>query len=746
MTAPQLASRIDAVKVYAAGATVTRIAELPASGGELPKIVEIAGLPLALDDSSLRVRVEAEQENAPIAGDVRIGLAVPPRQETPAPSLDSEVLAAAAEVRRIKDSLALIDNEISVLQQLQVPSRPAGEALIAPPPSPMSARLALANFRDEQIRARIQEKRETREQLRLARENLADLQQKQARASSARDARPDELRKSAVVSLSYQGDSPWTQSARLVVEYFVPGARWTPAYVCRLNSAESTATIAVRGLICQRTGEDWSGVRLELSTAEPVSWCELPQLRSLRLGRQQPVARKVGWRPPPVNAEILFEDFDRQRPKMFAATEQVSGKAEELSSVDISTRQQIIEKLESAELEQSFQEMFGDLDQFLSEPSSQDQAVFYAPSVHDFEDGVRSAPSVDSIAGRGVPAGAPPAPRYARAYAPSAHAPSANLPDLSDAQIISLAGEPTSEVDFFSHFLNYGLMRMGAASDPNKRGRLSVEQRHEAYLEILMRQKVAVSYSVLEVVQKAVSDAQKCLFAPLLAGGIDVREAAGSFDYAYSADGRVDVPSDWEFHSVALTAKNTTVEMRYVVVPREDDSVFRIVQLRNPLSAPLLAGPADIYVNGEYILSANIATVPPKGQMELGLGVEQAIKVARNTSYQEVRSGETLVALNELHHKIKIEIANNLSAEADIEVRERVPMPQKGAKVDVLIESVSPAWEKYEQLERGALALIESGYRWRVRVPPKDKTELCVHYIIKTFVDSEIIGGNRRED
>jgi hypothetical protein len=738
MTATQLASRIDAVKIYAAGATVTRIAELPASGGELPEIVEIAGLPLALDDSSLRVRVEAERENAPIAGDVRIGLAVPERQETPAPSLDEEVRAAAAEVRRIEDSLALIDNEIEVLHQLQVPSRPAGEAGKAPPPSPMSARLALANFSDELLRARIQEKRETREQLRLAQENLADLQQKQARASSARDARPDELRKSAVVSLSYQGDSPWTQPARLVVEYFVPGARWTPAYVCRLNSAERTATIAVRGLICQRTGEDWSGVRLELSTAEPVSWCELPQLRSLRLGRQQPVARKVGWRPPPVNAEILFEDFDRQQEKMFAATQQVSGKAEELSSVDISIRQQIIEKLESAELEQSFQEMFGDLEQFLSEPSRQEQV---GRGVDEFMD----LGSLDMLAGRGRAPGAPPAPRYQPAYAPSAHAPSANLPDLSDAQIISL-GETTLEVDFSSHFLNYGLMRMGAASDPNKRGGLSVEQRHEAYLEILMRQKVAVSYSVLEVVRQAVSDAKNCLLTALPAGGINVREVADSFDYAYSADGRVDVPSDGEFHSVALTAKNTTVEMRYVVVPRQDSSVFRIVQLRNPLSAPLLAGPADIYVDGEYILSANIATVPPKGQMELGLGVEQAIKVARNTSYEEIRSGETLVALNELHHKIKIEIANNLSAEADIEVRERVPMPQKGAKVDVLIESVSPAWEKYEQLERGALALIESGYRWRVQVPPKDKTELSVHYIIKTFVDSEIVGGNRRED
>src|SRR3569832_26739 len=71
----QLTSRIETVKVYSAGGRVTRIAEFPLTVGELPELVEIAGLPLALDDSSVRVRVEVDQGTAPLACDVRIGLA-----------------------------------------------------------------------------------------------------------------------------------------------------------------------------------------------------------------------------------------------------------------------------------------------------------------------------------------------------------------------------------------------------------------------------------------------------------------------------------------------------------------------------------------------------------------------------------------------------------------------------------------------------------------------------------------------
>ena len=316
MVIQKLSSRIDSVKIYAAGATITRIAQLNiTAAGELPTQIEIAELPLALDDSSVRVRAENKQGNTPIASDIRIGLAVPLPPETPNFPPDEEWRAAKNQVTRIEDIISLIDNEINVLNQLQVPERPDVEAGKAPPPSPMSARLALANFSDEQIRLKIQERRDNLAKLGKAKENLADLEQQKALASTARNAKPEELRKTVIVSLSYADDktSYLNKTIQLFVEYFVPGARWTPTYVCRLNSAENQATIAVRALICQRTGEDWSTVKLELSTANPIAWCGIPELSSLRLGKMQPEIRKVGWRQPPVGSEILFEDFDRQK-------------------------------------------------------------------------------------------------------------------------------------------------------------------------------------------------------------------------------------------------------------------------------------------------------------------------------------------------------------------------------------------------------------------------------------------------
>ncbi len=759
----QLGSRIDKVKVYAVGATVTRVADFQLDAGEVPEHVEIAGLPLALDDSSVRARVEAEQGTASaIATDVRVGLAVPPRQETLKPPVDEEVREAKAEVRRLEDVIALIDNEIDVLYQLDVPERPSGEQGKAPPPSPISARLALTNFKDEQVRARITERRETQEKLRIAREHLEDLLSKQAHASSARDVRPNELRKTVVVRLSYEGEPSTVVGQQLVVEYFVAGARWTPTYVCRLDSARNQAVLAVRALICQRTGEDWSGVRLELSTAEPIAWCELPELPSLRIGRAQAVMRKSGWRRPPIGAEILFEDFDQQKQGALASVRQHSIFTN-ISFLSVPPLPKPLVRSPERELFSHKEELAWDIEDPTSQiPIEEMQLSVKAynslkrAQIHSVADLLKySKEDLLEIKNFGQESAKEVIEALQRRLGITLRSDvfeedDGELPTTLWPQGSSRLRRrrPTSWDDRTDEgspidLLAYGLMRMGVADDSDIRGKLSIKPQHEAYLELLERQEVVVRFNLIEVLHMAVSNAKKCISVKLPPASINVREVAGSFDYAYSADGRVDVASDGKFHCVALTSNSTEVDLRYVVVPREDTNVFRIAQLRNPLQAPLLAGPADVYVDGEYILSTNITTVPPKGQMELGLGVEQAIKVARNTSYQEARSGETLVAFNELRHRIQIDIANHLPREARIEVLERLPIPAENAKVDVQIEQVSPDWEKYEQKERGAP--IRGGYRWRVQVPGGGQTTLSVQYAIKTFVDSELVGGNRRE-
>ncbi len=776
MSIVQINSKIDKVKVYAVGSTVTRLANLaqiseqiseqsvnnaPDRNPERHKIaVEIVGLPLALDDATVRVRVETSEssdrlvDQSIIVTDVRVGLSVPPPPPVTQSSLEAEIQEAKAEVNRLEDLRNTLGIEMQILQKLYVPNRPMGEEGKAPPTSPTGARLALANFKDEQQKLRLQENRELAQKLRQAQENLADLQGKQAIASNAHVAKEHELRKTIIAHLHFSDRQSIASltNLQLVVEYFVNGARWTPSYVCRLDSATNRAAIAVRALICQRTGEDWAGVRLELSTATPTGWCELPELPSLRLGRSQTYSPQKAWRNPPQGSELLFADYDYQKQNArnaiganFYLPNLDIPQVKPLRDIQQSTFAQQVEHLENLEWQSQYE-----LDQILQDSPTPEFLGAESSDVLRADFSSFDAPSSIQMP-VSVPASMPVPTKAVRSAAPQSVERSrsmskqelslqsyASISDRREDTLISAAiFDPREEIK------NYGLMRLAEPSNLNLRGKLNLPDTKTLYLESLQRRQITVNFEIERILQIAL-DRATCRETRLPDGGINVRQTAGAFDFAYLGNGRVDIPADGQFHSVALLQESAEIDLRYIVVPREDTNVFRIAQLRNPLRAPLLAGAADIYVDGEYILSTKISTVPPKGQMELALGVEQAIKVARNTSFKEMRSGMSLVAFNELRHHIQIAIANRLGRVAKIEVRERIPQPQTDAKVDVTVTQVTPAWEKYEQHERNAP--IKGGYRWQINVAAGSETELNVDYTIKIFVDNELVNGNRREE
>src|SRR5262249_55116719 len=53
------------------------------------------------------------------------------------------------------------------------------------------------------------------------------------------------------------------------VSYQVNGAGWQPAYRASLDSDASKVELVRQGVVQQTTGEDWTGVKLKLSTGQP---------------------------------------------------------------------------------------------------------------------------------------------------------------------------------------------------------------------------------------------------------------------------------------------------------------------------------------------------------------------------------------------------------------------------------------------------------------------------------------------
>jgi hypothetical protein len=762
MTPQGVASRIDAVTVYRRGARVTRVADIAADGGSFPRTVRIGGLPLGLEDGSVRARVEATSAagngavdgSLPAAVDLRVVLDVPDLDPSLRPADDAELEAARLEEQRLERDVGHLEHQAAQLERLQLVPRPRGKTGSAPPPSPTASRLSLIRFKAERARLLAGRLRQARDRLDAAQRRRELLEEKARRATSARQAHEHELRKAVLVSL--RGGREDLPAVRLHLDYLVPGARWAPAYALRFDEAMTGAALSARAIVAQDTGEDWRQVALTLSTAEAQAWNELPELAAIRIGRRQPTPPRVGWRPPPTGVDELYSDWDRvfggRVPRPTPSVEGEGGLLDEPTrvipapaGVDPNAITGVVPGVVQAQLERMRGEDF-----------DEDTAVRGAPPPL-MAPSARRESRARRITGSVAAAAAMPAAlarslggradRRTTLMAPPPPGPAGGGMPMSVVAQAPIAPEPTQpaigravELEASADMLRYGDLRMSPPSS-RRRGRLALASRVELYLALLIEQRVEVRFDVLG----AVESARQRSLAVSLPPGVVLAWAEG-YDYAYRAEARVDVPSDGDSHSLPLVERTARSEPLFVVVPRESTDVFRTATVENPLDSPLLPGSVDVYLRGEFLLTSRVELTPPRGKFTVGLGVEQGIKVARNSRYREESAGLMGGALL-LRHQIHLELRSNLGQVAPIEVRERVPVArEEDDDVQVSVGAVRPAWEEWRQDQaRPSEASLRGGYRWRLNLAAGAREELRADYDIRIPAKQELAGGNRRE-
>jgi hypothetical protein len=149
----------------------------------------------------------------------------------------------------------------------------------------------------------------------------------------------------------------------------------------------------------------------------------------------------------------------------------------------------------------------------------------------------------------------------------------------------------------------------------------------------------------------------------------------------------------------------------------------------------------EVDLGQERLPSARMPAVAAGGHCALGLGVEEGLKIARNTRFTEQNRGVVSRHVD-LLHEIEIELRSLLPHAAEIEVRERLPAAREGdEQIEVTERTVEPPWEPWEPED----SLLRGGRRWLLGLPPGEVRRLRAAYTISIAAKHELVGGNRRE-
>lgn len=684
------ASRVVRVQLYARGALVVRDLSLPETPTAATTLVIAGVTPLALP-GSFRVHVQGERA---VIG-VRSALALP-AHSPPASGRAAALRELEARERTLAARLDVIARRHTLLlghpPQLGLRGRRRDPAVAQRMRDGIATAKLLRRLRhavDDELREATEAMASIQRELTAARLDLAQ-------SSAPENTSEDHPTRTVFIKLA-QGDATLTS---LELSYEVEAARWWPTYTVRLSDSARHAHLSVEAFIAQDTFEDWRDVELSLVTADRSRDVRLPELPSLRLGPPR-VPRPTGFRAPPEGLDRLFDAYDEltqrtQPPPPPSPHTFFEEEPAEPGAYSSNTRTQAGSV--SPEAAKAFDALIaGD------EPTRM-LGLSEAP---------RPQKAKKRASGRRRTSREQVSAAKMRAFDEE--------DDCDDLDGFGGPGEATAAFDLDDAWLDFDRLHLTGAQHPS-RGRLVPQAERD-----------------VRPLQRAARDRIEGLTPP--AQTSDPLTARGHFDHRYVARGEAEIPSDGRAHRVPLCEAEAASTTRFRALPLTIDQVFREISLINPFNAPLLSGPADVFVDGALVLTSSVSNTDRGGTLTLGLGVEERLQIARNVRTREDRSG-LLKGTTEIHHEVSIELASALAFPVTIDVIDRLPISDD-KDITVHDFSATPASTPYRQEERGAP--VDSGLRWTFELPPNGREEILFQFMIKIPSKYEIIGGNRRE-
>ena len=235
---------IQSVTLYPGSAMVERVVQVAPGATQ----VEITGLPANFDKDTVRLQADAG---------IQVGQVVT-RDQARADSPSAREADLEAKVQALQDQVAAIDADIKSAQIVQgyLEKLGAGGDKAAPVDAKNLAGTLDAIRKGafealERVRNDETKKRALVKQLDAAKRDLAQAQ------AGARAGRTITVQVAA------------RQGGKIVLTYQVERAGWKPAYRAALDSSASTIDLERMATISQKTGEDWTNVKLRLSTGQP---------------------------------------------------------------------------------------------------------------------------------------------------------------------------------------------------------------------------------------------------------------------------------------------------------------------------------------------------------------------------------------------------------------------------------------------------------------------------------------------
>ena len=256
----ETAARVDQVTVYPWGAGVSRSLRLDLPQGAHEVVVP--GIPMDIDPGTLRVTGTGATIGAVSLRQSRVA--------PPAPAESPEFLAARDEVRRLEAAIARHDAGVAEAEARGAAAEDLIEFLmnLAESDSDRGDFASLTASAREQLTEARQTIARAEAEAQAAEQAGEDLAEELEQATARLDALRAPENETGALVIAVQGAGT---PADIRITSLTRQASWQPVYDLSLRRKDKQLRMERGLMVTQSTGEDWQGVYLTLSTAQPMN-------------------------------------------------------------------------------------------------------------------------------------------------------------------------------------------------------------------------------------------------------------------------------------------------------------------------------------------------------------------------------------------------------------------------------------------------------------------------------------------
>ncbi len=206
--------------------------------------------------------------------------------------------------------------------------------------------------------------------------------------------------------------------------------------------------------------------------------------------------------------------------------------------------------------------------------------------------------------------------------------------------------------------------------------------------------------------------------------------SSGGGSVNFEIPGRVNIPADYSLKKLTVAIFEFESRESYVSVPKISEFAYLRAKWTNETDFPILAGSVSIFQGQNYVGESQTEFVAPGEEIELSMGVVEAIKIERTLLKDYAAKGGLFGSKRKRAYGYRTEISNNLDREISIEIFDQIPVSQDSR---IEIDDIEFLPELESEPERGI-------FSWKLNIPAGQLKEVEIRFIVVYSKDLDIQG------